>query len=91
MKLPQELLLKINETLTRSHGPDIAHDVVVALLRRRNPIRKPLRWARAYAAGLANRESSSFRQPRVIVMSDLPSRLNNIMYGYVSQNINDSY
>ena len=55
MEISEELLLSITQLLTRSHGPDIAHDVAIALLRRRNPLHSPKRWAFIYAAGLARK------------------------------------
>ncbi len=70
MKLAEETLLQIAATLTRTHGEDIAHEVVLALLRRRNPILKPFHFARRYAAGLARREIR--QQWRFKPLSDLP-------------------
>lgn len=69
MKFEQELLVSISRRLARRYGEDIAHDVVIALLRRRNPIRQPEHWAHAYAAGLARRENT--RVAKVKVFADI--------------------
>lgn len=56
MNLPEDQLLSIVETLTKRYGPDIAHDVAVAILRRRNPVLTPEIWVAAYARCLLRKE-----------------------------------
>ena len=82
MEIPEELLLSITQSLTRSHGPDIAHDVAIALLRRRNPLHSPKRWAMVYAVSLARKRASCYRQPRIVYMSELPIKLTAKMRDY---------
>jgi hypothetical protein len=70
MAISPELLVQITQSIARTHGEDIAQDVAVLLLRRRGPLRKPVHWARAYAAGLARREK--VRLWKVRVFTDVP-------------------
>lgn len=65
MKLPEDQFLSIVDNLSKYYGPDIAHDVAIAILKRRNPLRKPERWAVVYAAGLARRERQRAGKTRV--------------------------
>ena len=62
--LSHEVLVSINEKITRSYGPDIAQDVTLAMLRRRNPIRKPMAFARGWARGLSRREATRLSKMR---------------------------
>lgn len=71
MVITEELLVSITQTLTRKYGSDIAHDVAVVILRRRNPLSEPLHWAHRYAAGLAKREILYLA--KIKVFSDVPA------------------
>ena len=72
MTIPTDKLLKITHRLKRRYGEDLAHDVVVALLKRRNPIENLDDWVNGYACLLWKRAVSNYRRPRVTTMCDMP-------------------
>lgn len=81
MTLSEDLLLSIVKTVASRYGEDIAQDIAVTLLKRRNPITHPKRWAFVRAAAKARYERIQWHQPKTINFSDAGPRLTKELRG----------